>query len=209
MIIIKHLVLTIVSMAVVFVVAPQSVRADQASLQAAKQDAEFATRLQNRKDKMIKKLVIEQKLSLASKCVTAQTKIKPATVTTNDAATKRIDKYTNLVKKLESTSKTLSERSVDVTKLDESIKNLKQLIETFQKDFDVNNLAMSDLVDMSCASDPESFKATLEEARSSLIAVRADSLKIHTHLSETIKPLLKDLKSQLETSSKKPEETQR
>ncbi|MBP7767226.1 hypothetical protein KA068_01765 [Candidatus Saccharibacteria bacterium] len=208
MIIIKHLVLTIVSMAVVFVVAPKSVRADQASLQAAKQDAEFATRLQNRKDKMIKKLVIEQKLSLASKCVTAQTKIKPATVTTNDAATKRIDKYTNLVKKLESTSKTLSERSVDVTKLDESIKNLKQLIETFQKDFDVNKLAMSDLVDMNCASDPESFKAALDEARSSMVALRADSLAIHSYLSENIKPQLKAFKVSLESRTKSTEESQ-
>ena len=55
---------------------------------------------------------------------------------------------------------------------------------------------------MDCASDPTSFKASLEKARSLREQVTKDAQEIKSYVNDTIKPTLKEIRAALEAKEK-------
>lgn len=51
---------------------------------------------------------------------------------------------------------------------------------------------------MDCAADPDAFKASLEASRTALAKLSPDAKDISTYMTETIKPILKTIREQLE-----------
>lgn len=159
----------------------------------------LAERIAKRKTDLKTKLTNAEKLRIQSKCKASQGSISSVKGRINGIETSRTQVYKNLVSRLTDLSAKLKNKGIDTAGFDAQIAKLQTLINTFNTDLAIYKLAVSDLVDVDCATDPEGFKASLEAARSSQAVVSKDAAAVRTEVNDVIKPLLKTVRAQLET----------
>ncbi len=161
---------------------------------------ELADRLQARKTELKIKLTSVEKLRIQSKCQASQGLISSVKGRIKGIETSRAEVYKNLVDRLTDLSTKLKNKGADTTALDADITALKALITTYNTDLTAYKQAVSDLVDVDCKTDPDGFKASLEAARAALAKVSKDAIAIRSDVNDTIKPLLKTIRTSLETT---------
>ena len=116
--------------------------------------------------------------------------------------TSRNEVHTNLLNRLNKLVEKLKAKSIDTAKLESEIAVLKTKIDTFKTNLAAYKQEIADLKSMDCASDPTAFKAALEAARSSRQKLWQEAIDIRKYINDTIKPTLKDIRSQLEAKEK-------
>ncbi len=158
----------------------------------------FNARVEQHKAEMKIKLTTAEKTRILAKCKASQGLINSVKGRINGIETSRTEVYKNIIDRLTDLSTKLKNKGADTTALDADITNLKTQITTFNTDLTAYKQDVSDLVAIDCKTDPDGFKASLEAARAALVKVNKDGLAIKAYLSDTIKPLLKTIRDQLE-----------
>lgn len=160
----------------------------------------IADRIAQRKTELKTKLTALEKTRIQTKCKASQGNLSSEKGRIKGLETSRSEVYTNLLNRLNSLSEKLKVKGVDTTTLNSDIATLKTKIDTFNTDLTAYKTAVTDLSGMDCAADPDGFKASLEAARSALKKVNDDGAAVRSYLSDTIKPLLKSIRTELEKS---------
>ena len=158
---------------------------------------EIEQRLQERKNRRKPQLTFVLRSRIQSRCAPAQGILKSTESRVKKVRNNRNKVYENMVDVLTKLSANLKDNGVDTTDLDSKIDALKDKVEAFKTQLDTHVQAVSDIANMECATDPEGFWVTLEEARSSQKALIDSAGEIKKQFHETIKPTLQDLKKQL------------
>lgn len=175
---------------------------------AAEKAKALAERVEKRKTDIKTKLSNAEKARIKTKCKASQGLVSSIEGRIKGEGPKkgietdRTEKYANLIKHLTGLSTKLKNNNLDTTALDESITVLHTKVDTFESDLATYKQLVNDLVGIDCAADPDGFKASLEAARAGQAKVGDDSKAIKAHVNDVIKPLLKAIRSQLDT---KPE----
>lgn len=161
----------------------------------------LAQRIADRKAALKTKLTNTEKTRIVAKCVASQGVVGNVKGKLQSTENARIKAYTAVETNLNELSTKLKDKGVDTTELNTNLVALKAKIDTFNTDLAAYKQDVSDLKDVDCKADPEGFKASLEAARTALTTVSKDGLDIRTYLTDTIKPLLKTIRTQLDTTT--------
>ena len=103
--------------------------------------------------------------------------------------------YVAVTKKVDDLIIDLKAANVDTAKLETQRDELKQLVKTYGNDLKTYQENIADMNAVDCLTDPTAFKAALESARSSQAVVLKDITAIRTYINDTLKPTLKDIKT--------------
>lgn len=208
------LVLPVVSMAAVFAedTTTNTTTSDKTTTtttadQSATNSKELQSRIEARKTEQKTKLTNAEKLRITGKCKAAQGLVSSVRGRVKGIETSRTEVYSNIVTHLSDLSIKMKNKNVDTTALDADITTLKTDITTFNTDLATYKQDVSDLSDMDCKTDPIGFKASLDAARAALLKVNQDSAAIRTYVTNTIKPLLVQIRAQLETKDAAADKT--
>lgn len=158
----------------------------------------LAERIQKRKTELKISLTNTEKVRIKAKCKASQGLLSSVGGRVKGIETSRTQVHQNIIKHLTELSEKLKNKGVDTTELDANITKLQELINTFNIDLDAYKHAVSDLVAIDCATDPDGFKASLETARTALKKTQDDSKAIRAYVKDVIKPLLATIRAGLE-----------
>lgn len=170
----------------------------QEQAETAEQKTSREARIKALKETLKVKLASAEKKKIQDRCQGAQGKTSSIIGRFQGIETSRGEVHKNLLNRLNALVEKLKAKSIDTTELEEAIVVLNTKIETFNTDLATYKQAVADLKAIDCKAEPESFKAALAAARTSLEKVRADAKDIRTYLQETIKPILKETRDALE-----------
>ncbi|MCA9333051.1 hypothetical protein KDA00_04235 [Candidatus Saccharibacteria bacterium] len=154
-------------------------------------------RLKKRKDELKTKLTTAQQKRIATRCSAAQKLITGIGTKAKEVKTNRDTIYSNVLTKLTDLRDKMKTDGTDTTELDTSITELQALVDNFKSDLKELRQAGTDIVGMDCASDPTSFKASLESLRTARDSVQTDSEAIRTYLKDDVKPVLQEIRKSL------------
>lgn len=161
--------------------------------------AELKSRLDKRKAELRTRVDSARQARIKSRCQASQGKLSSVSGRIKGLETSRAQVYANLVSRLEKLSQRLGDKGLDVATLNEQITQLKTAVEAFNTSLTDYKQSVADLAAMDCVADPTAFQASLVAARAARVATAERAKEIRTLLSDTIKPTLVDLKSQLAT----------
>lgn len=162
------------------------------------QKTEREARIKTLKEQQKIRLSLTEKKKIQDKCQAAQGKVSSLGGRINGLETSRTKVHANLLARMENLVAKLKTKNLDTTQLEASITELEAKIATFNTDIATYKQSISDLRALDCKTDPEGFKAALQTSRTNLEKVRADAKAVHSYLNETIKPLLKTIRAQVE-----------
>ena len=162
------------------------------------QKTEREARIKTLKEQQKVKLSVTEKKKIQDKCQAAQGKVSSVSGRVKGVETSRTKVHANLLARMETLVEKLKTKNLDTIQLETSITELKAKITTFETDLTTYKQSISDLRALDCKTDPEGFKAALQTARTNLETVRSDAKAVHSYLNETIKPLLKTIRAQVE-----------
>lgn len=165
--------------------------------------ADRDARIEQRKAALKKAPTKIEIAKLQAKCVAAQAILQRANTQSTQAATNRTKAYDNIQTRLASLIAKLESQNVPTAELRNAKTALASKVDTFNIDVKTYQQALSDSAGMGCAGDPTGFKASLESTRTAREQVRNDAEDIHVYVSQTIKPILKTVKDQLQTTASK------
>ncbi len=194
-----------VSQADMVVYPDQTPAVDRPSDPAAASQA-LKSRLAQRKALLGTKLTAIERALVINKCVSAQTTLAPVKVRFEIINKNRAEAYKNVIDNLQKLSDRLETSGVDTAALNNDITELGKRVTTFSADYAGYKQAVDDLTVVDCKTDPEGFRASLDTAREKHKDVVADSAAIRTYVNDTVKPELKQIRTQLQAS--KPSEGQ-
>lgn len=164
-------------------------------------------RVKSRVAELKTKLTAAQTAKLKVACKPAQVKTSTLKTKLGLISTNRTTTYANITAKLTTLQTKVKAANVDTTDLDAQLTQLKTLVTTFNTDLKNYTQAVSDTAAIDCVADPTGFQASIEAARALHDKLLTDSAAIKTYLSDTIKPTLQTLKTQLEAAETESEKT--
>ena len=138
-----------------------------------------------------------EKTRIAGVCRAAQTKVSTVQTRVNEAITNRQSAYADIDSRLNTLIQKLSLTAVDTAALETNLRELNSRTSEVIASLDVYSEAVGVLADMDCESDPEAFKATLEQARSYRQTVANNSKSVRDFVTDSLKPLLESIKAEL------------
>lgn len=174
--------------------APTTTNTDADKLKALQE------RIAKRKTELKIRLSVAEKTKLQNKCKAAQGLVSSVTGRVKGVETSRTQVHSNMTDRLADLSEKLKNKGADTTALDAAIAELKAKIETFNTDLAAYKLSVSDLAEMDCKTDPDGFKASLQASRTAQETVSKDAKAIRAYVNDTIKPLLKTIRAELEAN---------
>lgn len=192
--------LFVVPIMLMSVVAAQESAPEQSTTTATESSTEqkpFVKRIQDRKDKRTERLSAVKARQLESRCKAAQGRLSSVKSKQGSVLATRQKLHNNMTERLDKLVVGLSARSLDVTKLKAEVETFKTLTASFELSYTEYQTAVDDLVTMDCASDPEGFQASLEDARTKLGQAREHAAALKIHLKDVIKPELQALRIQI------------
>lgn len=164
----------------------------------AEEKQALAARIKERKTALKIKLTTTEKTRIVAKCSASQGVVGNVKGKLQSTENARIKAYTTIKNNLTELSTKLKDKGVNTTGLEAALTTLQTKIDTFNTDLAKYKQAISDLKEVDCKADPDGFKASLETARTALQTVNTDGVAIRTYLTDTLKPLLKTIRTQLE-----------
>lgn len=202
------LVLPVLSTAAVFAIEDGTSTTSQTTTETSATDTAkaLAERIAKHKTELKTRLSNAEKLRLQSKCKASQGLVSSIRGRIKGIETSRGEVYKNIINRLTNLSEKLKNKGANTTELDADIAVLQSKMDTFNTDLAAYKQAVSDVADMDCITDPDGFKAALEAARAARQKVNEDGLAVRSYINDTIKPLLKTIRAQLEAA--KTEERQ-
>ncbi len=181
---------------------------DEAETTATTTTTTREERQQARKEKFSIKLEAKEENSLKGKCRSVQVRLANIQRQIGTLQTVRFRVYSNIQTHLEKLVEKLDARGADTTTLKANIEELHTMVDAFNTDVEEVKVAIDDMIAMDCEADPTGFKAALEEARASHVALKKQSTQIRTYIHETIKQTIKTIRESLEQTTETESETE-
>lgn len=122
------------------------------------------------------------KANIVAKCSLAQTAVNDRRVKDEKAAAIRLQTYNDLVKRLGFLVDNLSAQGTDASQLLNAENYFVASINSYLSDASTYKVAIDDLVDMDCKSDPAGFSATLAEAKADRAKLASDAAVVKGNL---------------------------
>lgn len=157
-------------------------------------------RIAKRKADLKVRLTALEKTKIQNKCKPAQGLVSSVKGRVQGIETSRTQVHSNMTDRLSGLSEKLKNKGADTLALDAAITELKTKIETFNTDLAAYKQSVSDLAEMDCNADPDGFKASLLASRTTQELVSKDAKGIRAYVNDTIKPLLKTIRAELEAN---------
>jgi len=177
----------VISVTVVFSVAKAdssaTVLADLTTPTSLEDTTTLSQRLLQRRSVLKIQLSPAEKSSLVSKCVLSQSALTDVRTKDRKAAAIRLQSYSDLSKKLSFLVDNLSAQGVDASQLLTGQNKFVGAINTYLKDAEAYKTAVDDAIVMDCKSDPEGFRASVNEARQLRATLSTDVSSVKTNLS--------------------------
>ncbi len=158
-------------------------------------------RLVKRKAAYQTKLNSSELARLRARCKGAQVPLGPIRDKLVTTQKNRVNAYNTLQDRLNLMVTKVDDKA-DTTELQSQIKVLDEKITALEQSIADYRQAVSDLIEIDCATDPNGFKASLEEARSLLAKLKESSKDIRTYINDSIKPSLKTIRETLAKEQK-------
>lgn len=185
-----------------------STTADTTAETVKPDNKELLQRLIDRKTRLKTVLTAAETAKLKLKCVPSQTgSLRSLSGRIQGIETSRREVHKNLVNRLEKLVEKLKVKNVDTAELEAEIVVLKAKIATFDANLSLYKQAITDLKSMGCVTDPVSFKASLETARTLRETLVMDSAAIKSYVKDTIKPTIKAIRTALAATELKSTDT--
>jgi hypothetical protein len=200
----KLLFIGLVPMFLLAVISFSYVHAQETPTTTTETDSEAnrEQRIEERKDRLKTRLDSNQFKRLTLRCGGAQGKLNSLIVRFENSDKPYRVKYDNYVQRLEKLQTRLKENDVDTAKLDEQITELKQKVQALKTAVDAFVVDVNDAKTMDCKADPVGFKAALEDAKVSAVALKAARQDLEAYARETIKPTIQELKTTVKNNKK-------
>lgn len=159
--------------------------------------AELKKRVDERKARLKTRLDATTKQRLATKCTPAQQKLSEfrGRVTKNDQA--YLGKYDAFIKRLEKLEAKLDEEGIKSSELLNQVGELKVKYQALVDAIENMKTSVEDAKSVDCKTDPEGFKAALDDARTQAEAVKSARGDLENYIKTTLKPTIQALKEQL------------
>lgn len=170
---------------------------DTSTTDSAKAKEELQARLEKRKARRQSRLDAARELRLKTVCQGVQGKLQAVEARVQGVQRRRTTVYTSLLERLENLGERLKLAGVDTTEYDKQVAELSTKVNTFSQHLEEYSQAVSDMVGMDCAADPEAFQASLEAARTARAELIKEAKEIRTYLTGTIKPTLVSIRQKL------------
>lgn len=138
----------------------------------------------------------QQRIKL--RCLAVQTNLKAFDARVQTVQTKRGEAYDTILAKLNELLTNLQNQAFDTTQLQQNVTALTEKTDNYDATMKTYVQALDDLTVIDCAKDPTSFKAALEVARTDHDKLRTSISDIRTFVTNTIKPQLQAIRTQLE-----------
>lgn len=169
--------------------------------EAAKKLADMKMRLAENKAALKTKLDAATLKRITAKCKAAQGAVKGAQTSANAVNASRVRAYTKIFDAVQKLIDKLKANGKDTTEIEAVQAAAKAKSDTLSAAMTTYELTLSDLHDMDCATDPTTFQATLEKARTQREAIKVAATDLRTYLSTTLKTALNKLKTQADDAA--------
>lgn len=133
------------------------------------------------------------------RCAVAQGNSKGLATRLAAVQKNRIAAYDAILKNLNNLVTKLDNQAYETTALKENIATLQAKVDSFKANMKSYYQAVNDMANVDCANDPAAFVAALQAARKDHEAVQPQLADIRAYITNTIKPTLKQIRSQLES----------
>jgi chromosome segregation ATPase len=163
--------------------------------------AELNSRVNERKTRLKTKLDERQADRLKQRCAPAQQKLTAVLERFNNSNQPYSAKYESYLARLAKLQTKLKENNIDTTTLDQQIAEYSNKYQALKDATEKFKQSVNDAKQVDCVSDPDGFKAALDDARAEAQAVRQVRADLQTYAKETIKPSLHSLKESLNSAS--------
>lgn len=173
------------------------------SEEVAKKLADMKMRLAENKAALKTKLDTMAVKRITTKCKAAQGLVKGAETSANAISTNRAKAYTKISEAVQKLIDKLKANGKDTTEIEAAQAVAKTKADALSAAMTTYELTLSDLHDMDCATDPTTFQATLEKARTQREAIKVAATDLRTYISTTLKAAINKLKTQAENSATK------
>ena len=157
-----------------------------------------ASRIAEYKQIMADKLTEAQTKRLTNKCKSAQGLVTSYHAKLNNVIANRKKVYMEIGDKLDSLITKLQNAGIDTTKLETARDDIKSEAQALSDSLDSYDIVLSDLESMDCESDPEGFKAALEDARDLQNKLREQATEFRRFATTELREIIKELRSELE-----------
>jgi Tfp pilus assembly protein PilE len=179
---------------------------DTAEIAETAETAETATpdqktRLEEYKTKMTKRISDSDEKKIAGVCKNSQLKIEKVHTALSSVLVKRQEKLETIIQKLKALQLKVQETSIDTTPINNAITTLQGKSTELSAGIEEYQLILDDSSKIDCVTDPQGFKASLEAARAKRAEVKAISAEIKTYVTDSVKPVLNQVKTTLEQSA--------
>lgn len=171
------------------------------STQTSAQSTDSA--LEQRKEQYRAKLQADiskaQQDRLKLRCSVVQANVKNLAGRLGEIQTKRTTAYDAILGELNALVTLLDTQGVDTTNLKTDVTSLSDKVTTYKTQMTAYKQAVDDMTVIDCSQDPVSFQAALNVARSEHDALVTTTGDIRTYITNTIKPALQTMRTQIET----------
>jgi hypothetical protein len=157
-------------------------------------------RVKKAKDKSSEQSTVAQQRRIEARCTSAQEKINNLRTKISDSIEKRREIYLSASTRLAELLQKLELTDIDTSSLGLAVSDMDDLLTStrFSVDSYMQNLA--DLSEMDCESDPDGFKALLQDARTKRSEILSGQSEIKTFKDEILKPALQEIRQALNAS---------
>lgn len=152
------------------------------------------------KEKIASKMAESKSKRISSRCEAAQEKITALRTRVNEAVTKRQQKYDLIAEKLDELTAKLIEAGVDTSPLETAREDVRADLAVLAESMASYDTVLADLIEMDCASDPQTFNAALESARETQKALREQAQEFRRFALNELRTVIQELKAELESA---------
>lgn len=186
-------------------VAESTVVSEEGEEESTKPKKTLQERVAERKEKRAIKLNSAQTVRLKNRCKSAQGRINSLNENVKGIEKNRTALYDKIVVRLNELVDKIGDQA-DTTTLKTEITTLSEKVDDFKGHIAAYRTSLDDLAQMDCEADPEGFKASLETAKEYRAELLTISKDIRMTIKDNIKPLLQEIKKQLNPESESEEE---
>lgn len=132
------------------------------------------------------------------RCSVAQANAKTLATRLSTVQKNRNAAYDSILQSLNTLSSQLDKQAFETTSLNENIKALQTLVDSYKTNMNAYTQAVTDMSTLDCAADPAAFIAALQAARLAHSSVQTQIGEIRTYVTNTVKPTLAQIRTQIE-----------
>lgn len=162
-------------------------------------DTALQQRVTTYKASLGRTVAASEQAKIKLRCSVAQANTKNLATRLSTVQKNRAAGYDKILSILNTLSTNLDKQAFETTALQENITALQTKVDTYKTTMNTYQQAVTDASVVDCAADPTAFIAALQTARTAHDAVMTQITDIRAYVTNTIKPTLQVIRTQIES----------